>query len=587
MGNFLSCCPCYKRNTSYTHEGQMKYFQDHPIIGDAELIQCLLPANSNEYKSMGTLDPNLYSNIDDLRLKPSNFVMLNKKHPSEVYKQIGEIGEGSYGTIIKVKHRLTGEIRAMKIIQKKRMAYGIKEDNILEEIKILKSLDHPNIIKIYEFFSDNINFYIVMEYLSQGDLFSFISASRFLKEKVICSIIKQIMSAVAYLHSKNIIHGDIKLENILIDTIHRKDGIKSTGSTNSLTNISNIQKSFNEKDKVNIYKQNDNKINPDENFPLGYQEDEEVQTNKKYSNYFSVSLKNEDFSKENRETNSLVFNYNTIIDIEVKIIDFGCSKFFVPNEVKTDIVGTAYYVAPEVLNQEYNNKCDLWSLGVIMYTLMNGSPPFKGKNQSEILSQVQKGEYDLSSSRFKKASKQSIDLLVQLLKYNYKFRPTAYQALGHCWFNFEEHKISYSIMNSEKQTVKNVYNKLIRYKCNSKFEQAVLTIIVHNNSVETKEIKLLKKIFTMIDHDSDGRISTDDLIYTAECVGLDLTEFVNYVDEIEFFDDNKDDLYNSSITYNSSTLYTNRSIENGINLCQDNSLSLLNEQSKKRILIKF
>lgn len=506
MGNcFLNMvCPCLPNKTSVSHQSQIKFHEQHPKIKEEELIQPLLATQANEYRSLNTVDPNLYSNLDDLRLKPSNFVLLNKKHPSEVYTQIGDIGEGSYGSIIKVKHKLTGEIRAMKIIQKRRMAYGVNEQKILEEIKILKSLDHPNIIKIFEFFVDKINFYIVMEYSDQGDLFNFISKSRFLKEKTICSIIKQIMSAVAYLHSKNIIHGDIKLENILIDTIHRENNITIKQSPKSNININKLET---ENTPLNTceskLKDNDKSIY--EQFDV---HEQSSNPNEFVFNYSDTSSVNINYDAYN--------NYNTIVNIEVKIIDFGCSKYFLPNEIKSDIVGTAYYVAPEVLNQEYNNKCDLWSVGVIMYTLMNGKPPFGGRSQSEILTRVAKGEYDLSSKRFEKASKESKDLLVQLLRYNYKARPSAYQALGHIWFNCEERKsIVVSLNNEDRLAVTNAIYKLKKFSVKSKFEQAVLTIITHNIS-ESIDSKKRKKVFTLIDYDSDGRISPDDLMHTIQ-----------------------------------------------------------------------
>lgn len=581
MGNlvFNLVCPCCQTKPQISHHQQIIYHEQNPMIKEDELIQPIQATQDNEYKSLNTVDPSLISNLDDLRLKPSNFVLLNKKHPSEVYKQIGEIGEGSYGSIIKVKHRLTHEIRAMKIIQKRRMAYGIDENKILEEIKILKSLDHPNIIKIYEFFVDKINFYIVMEYLDQGDLFALISKSRILKESVVCSIIKQIMSAIAYLHSKNIIHGDIKLENILIETIHREKTDKEYSTNNTHLTITSIHDNldYNNKevkeDRDSQNKENGNpsinnkiengtnNVNNDDSKRNDTQDEsskddeydklkDSKETNSKFTNIKDNNEKdnkkyiqivegedkqknniyntnydpNDQFTSNHNEhifstlNDEVLKDYNSITDIEIKIIDFGCSKYFLPNEMKNDIVGTAYYVAPEVLNQEYNNKCDLWSVGVIMYTLLNGKPPFCGRSQSEILEKVNKGEYDLSSKRFDKVSKESKDLLVQLLKYNYKTRPSAYHALSHIWFNCEDWKThTGKQFTTEIESVAEIYERLINFKANSKFEQAVLTIIAHNIS-ESPEAKRLKKIFLMFDEDSDGRISPEDLKHTILCL---------------------------------------------------------------------
>jgi len=164
------------------------------------------------------------ANVGLIRIKPSNFIKENKCLPDEFYDRLEHIGEGSYGLVIKVKPKLTNEVRAMKMINKQSIIFGVKEADILNEIKILKSLDHPNIIKIYEFFKDEKFYYIISEFCEEGDLLTQLEAQKngVFSEKLACNIMKQILSSVAYLHSKKIFHGDLKLENILVDSSYYK-----------------------------------------------------------------------------------------------------------------------------------------------------------------------------------------------------------------------------------------------------------------------------------------------------------------------------------------------------------------------------
>jgi len=86
----------------------------------------------------------------------------------------------------------------------------------------------------------------------------------------------------------------------------------------------------------------------------------------------------------------LVSKQNTEI---VKLIDFGTSQVFAPGEEMTQGYGTAYYVAPEVLSGHYTEKCDIWSLGVILYILLCGSPPFAGDDDDEIFAKIKQGKF--------------------------------------------------------------------------------------------------------------------------------------------------------------------------------------------------
>ena len=95
--------------------------------------------------------------------------------------------------------------------------------------------------------------------------------------------------------------------------------------------------------------------------------------------------------------------------------------------------GTAYYIAPEVLQGEYNEKCDLWSVGVILYILLAGRPPFDGKDDREIIKRVKIGNYNVQGPEWRYISKDGVDLIRKLLTYDPARRITAEAALKHPW----------------------------------------------------------------------------------------------------------------------------------------------------------
>ena len=116
------------------------------------------------------------------------------------------------------------------------------------------------------------------------------------------------------------------------------------------------------------------------------------------------------------------------------MIDFGLSRFFEPGQRHRTRVGTVYYTAPEVWKQDYDEKCDLWSMGVILYVLICSYPPFDGDDDEDILNTVMKGRYKFHSPEWDGVSDEAKSLIRSLLHRNSRKRPTATQALEHPWF---------------------------------------------------------------------------------------------------------------------------------------------------------
>ena len=134
----------------------------------------------------------------------------------EDYNILKEVGEGAYGKVKLVKHKKTGIERAAKLINRKHVRRE-EEELLLEEVSILMKLDHPNIIRIYHVYQESRNYAIVTEYCSGGELFERIQNSHSFSEKQAAELMKQILSAVNYLHENEIVHRDLKAENLLFE----------------------------------------------------------------------------------------------------------------------------------------------------------------------------------------------------------------------------------------------------------------------------------------------------------------------------------------------------------------------------------
>ena len=340
--------------------------------------------------------------------------------PSKKYEILSKLGSGSFGNVYLARNKYTDEKVALKQI-KKSSANLLSDGEIKDEIEILKTLDHPDIVRIIESFNTKNSYILITEYCEGGELFDQVKNQ--LSETQIAVIFRQLLSGLAYLHSNNIVHRDLKLENILIHEIEKS---KTTGED--------------------------------------------------------------------------LFN--------IKIIDFGTARIFDKNRKPQSIVGSSYYIAPEVLRQRYNKECDLWSVGVILYMFIVGHAPFDGCDDEEITNNIHKGVYSKSDRRWIKASKEVKDLIQKLLTYRPSQRLTAMQALNHPWFKITDSNILYD--NVPKNDIINCIRNLLTYNINYKLEELFLAYIIHNIPRE-KKAKSAIKLFKLVNENGDGKLRKNEL----------------------------------------------------------------------------
>ena len=592
-------------------------------------------------------------NINDKPIKPirslskipistKNVILQQMCNPLDYYDNLKKMGKGTFGTVYKVMHKQSGAIRAMKVISKKKLKYGFTDEDILQEINVLTKLEHPHIIRIFEFYNYNKNYYIINEFCNEGDLSDKLNKIKKFPEFFVKILMVQIFNAVLYLHKKCVFHGDLKLENIMIDSFLSNDEpiptkknqdnfisslledekeideyLKEKAIKRSNTLVPktkrklNLRSSFNLKSKEDKIKLTNSvlkkvstisnscffktkKTQKDSNFkikgsstlykskkeknPFDYlngeiDEEEEKEDDKKENteenvfdylngvektnnikiynandydqNEFNeiyhkkkqyletinekddLNIPTEDsFIDDNNNNNTqlkktLTLNSMKLKNFELKLIDFGCAKIF--SKYKTnfgEIIGTLIYCSPEVLKNNYNKECDIWSCGVIMYALLSGHFPFYGKTEDEIKKKILSGKFDFNPKYFKDVSDKAKDLIKKCLIYDKYKRISAEDALKHEFFMDD---INPNNIFEDEIDTKNILLSLKNFSYHSKIYQTVLTYLSHNFT-DKEELNKLKKIFYKIDLNLDGKLSKSEFEQAFKEAGIDINK---------------------------------------------------------------
>ena len=592
--------------------------------------------------------------LSNLPISTKNVIRKISGNPFGNYRIIKKLGNGTFGQVYKIIHLKTGNIRALKIIPKNNLRSGFTDKDIIREINIMKNLDHPHVIKLYEFYKDKENYYLVNEFCTEGDLSEKMQKLKFLPEPIVKILMAQIFSAVFYLNNRGIIHGDLKLENILVDSYLDDGNIRTQKTSNFIsslikdaknvqtylrdmkakkgnTTIFNRQK-INENlkkfrnsgkalfhknnDKIHLYANPNNIINEEtkecefnnegrkNNFDFDYKNEErknnfDLNKNNEETNIFGFESNDDDeienahnndssdFSmspekdnskkvspfkleehnqlklnikskssninwelEDNEEeapnkdirtiTKKLTYNYNKLYikNFELKLIDFGCSKIFSPYKKTTfeDTIGTLVYCSPEVLKNKYDQKCDIWSCGVIMYLLLCGKFPFSGKSEEEITKKILFGKLKFNSKQFENISESAKDLISKCLIRDKNKRISITQAIKHEFFAGE---IDINNIFEDEVITKNVLNNLkINSKQTSKFYQIVLTYLSYNFA-DKEHLQKLRNIFYKIDLNMDGKLSKEELNKAYKDAGIEITkEELNKIIKFMDFDGN-------------------------------------------------
>ncbi|KAI5068048.1 hypothetical protein GOP47_0017043 [Adiantum capillus-veneris] len=200
----------------------------------------------------------------------------------------------------------------------------------------------------------------------------------------------------------------------------------------------------------------------------------------------------------------------------LKTTDFGLSVFFKPGETFRDIVGSAYYVAPEVLRRNYGPEVDLWSAGVLLYILLSGVPPFWAESEQDIFKEILEGNVDLSSDPWPSISSGAKDLVRKMLKKDVKERLTIQAVLNHPWLRVDGEA-------SDKPLDIAVLSRMKQFRAMNKLKKLALKVIADRLSDE--EITGLKEMFKSMDTDGSGTLTYEELKAGLAKQGAKLTEY--------------------------------------------------------------
>ena len=416
MGVTIHCNDCFNQKS-----------QNHGQIEINIKPEKILETNENDESKIVTGNNFSPNKKEVIHFNKGNFIRMKKDNIFDEYDIKENLGEGAYGCVYKVNQKATNFLRAVKAIKKQSVDY----EEFSNEMEVLKALDHPNIIKLFDCYQDKRYYYLVEEYCNGGDLFDYIQKEKFFTEKKAGIIFNQLISAINHLHKKNIVHRDIKPENIVLT-------------------------------------ETDNK------------------------------------------------------DIFIKLIDFGTS-ITIKEKNLTQELGTIYYIAPEVFMNNYNEKADIWSCGIILYTMLCGHPPFCGSKENIIKSKILHSKLTFPQKEFQKVSQEAIDFITSLLSYNPDKRPSAEEALKNEWL----------VLNSSqgnKKLSEDIIQNLIKFRTTVGLQKATVSFLANQISIN-EEIKKLKEEFDKIDVNKDGEISKEELVKCLEIL-YPSQEAKNRADEI-------------------------------------------------------
>ena len=208
---------------------------------------------------------------------------------------------------------------------------------------------------------------------------------------------------------------------------------------------------------------------------------------------------------------------NNSPDAEIKIIDFGLSRKYSKDGKLHSVLGTPYYVAPEVLKGNYDQKCDIWSIGAMTYLLLCGKPPFNGNSDQEIFNNILNSEVKFDSPIWNNVSNNAKNFVKLCLERNRNRRPSAYKALDHPWFS-NVLNATHRLQNLKPDILISIKN----FNIKQRFKQMIIKHLL--TTMKKDELKVYKSAFFAIDFFHNGCIEEPELKKAFELKKIEITE---------------------------------------------------------------
>eukprot|EP00929_Paragymnodinium_shiwhaense_P095984 TRINITY_DN5736_c0_g1_i1.p1 TRINITY_DN5736_c0_g1~~TRINITY_DN5736_c0_g1_i1.p1 ORF type:complete len:627 (+),score=192.75 TRINITY_DN5736_c0_g1_i1:77-1882(+) len=342
--------------------------------------------------------------IIDTTLPVTDYYTIDKSSKAKLY-------DGPYGPIRRVVNQTTQRERVMKAYRKK----NVKSTWFQEHLTVMRKLDHPNICRLFEVFSDRLNFYVVVNLCSGGHVVNAVAQLEDFDEPDAARIVRQVLMAVAYMNERRVCHRNLCPDNLMI----------------------------------------------------------------------AESVKDH-------------------TQMQLQVIDFGHSTRYKEGEKMTQLVGLPDIMAPQVVRKSYTEACDVWSIGVILYSLLCGSPPFYGETDEDVMKQVKAGKVHWDEETWDVFTPEARELARGLLTYEEDQRIKPAEALQSAWI------ARTTASDRKKLKLKASHLESLRkFGKRNMLEKAVINTVALR--MQDSEIVQLREIFQSIDVDSSGTITLEEL----------------------------------------------------------------------------
>ena len=328
------------------------------------------------------------------------------------YVILKKIADSYSGALYNVLHLNSNAGRVIKFVPVNSLKSGDAQ-NLLYKLRIIHSLDHANIIKVYEAYQDERNLAIITDCCYGGELLDRIVSQKFISENQAAKYLLQIVSATIHLQSNGVVQRFLKPENLLFET-------------------------------------------PKENSNL-------------------------------------------------KMIDFCIWSQYPISKRILERLGSPYFMAPELFSGNYNDKCDVWSMGVLLHLMLSGIPPFNGKNDTEILQSIMTNELLFEGKIWKKVSPGAKELIRSMLTREVIARPSAMMVFENQWL-----QTCGNNLESDKTITKLSVKKLSIFNTTSKLQRAIQTFIT-TQAMISEEMAVLSETVSSRDKNGSGLLIWKDL----------------------------------------------------------------------------
>ncbi|KAJ0089242.1 hypothetical protein Patl1_31349 [Pistacia atlantica] len=438
-----------------------------------------------------------------------------KENIEERYLVDRELGRGEFGVTYLCIERETRELLACKSISKRKLRTAVDIEDVRREVAIMKHLPkNSSIVSLKEACEDDNAVHLVMELCEGGELFDRIVARGHYTERAAAAVTRTIVEVVQLCHKHGVIHRDLKPENFLFANKKENSPLKAIDFGLSIF------------------------------FKPGRCDTSEEQRNERYNgnilfDVYDIILL---IIAVSRVHQWLFVTFCTRVyhiicgaisldlwfgvslscsfdDLWVESSSYlvGCVKEEekVACERFSEIVGSPYYMAPEVLKRNYGQEIDIWSAGVILYILLCGVPPFWAESEQGVAQAILRGPIDFKRDPWPNISESAKSLVRQMLEPDPKLRLTAKQVLEHPWLQNAKKAPNIPLGDVVKSRLK-------QFSMMNRFKRKALRVIADFLSIE--EVEDIREMFKKMDSDNDGIVSIEELKSGLRNFGSQLAE---------------------------------------------------------------